>query len=339
MILRKTLGAICVVGWVSILPILAQDGRQFLGIFGKPLEVVDTSKLTDIENKRIELGRTLYFEKRLSRDNSISCNSCHDTQAYGVDGKDFSVGFENHLTGRNSPTSFNAFLHFVQFWDGRAKDVEEQAKGPILAAGEMAMPSSDEVISKLSGIQGYPSLFAEAFPGEDNPLNYDNVGKAIGAYERLFVTPSRFDRALAGETSALTEREYQGLTKFVVNGCIACHTGNLLGGTLYQKLGLVKPWANQKDQGRYDLTKKEEDRMMFKVPALRNIEKTAPYFHDASAKTLKEAIQLMGSHQMGREISDADAEDIEIFLKSLTGSLPAGVGDAPKSFPGLPAGQ
>ncbi len=316
-----------------------QDGKQFLGMFGQPLKPVDTTKLSEVEKNRVELGRVLYFEKRLSRDNSISCNSCHDTKKFGVDGKDFSVGFEDHLTGRNSPTSFNAFMHVSQFWDGRAADVEEQAKGPILAAGEMAMPSGDEVVKKLSAIDGYPALFRKAFPEDGNPLNYDNVGKAIGAYERLFVTPSRFDKALAGDHDALTEKEYRGLTKFVTNGCVACHNGNLLGGTMFQKVGTVKPWPNQKDQGRYDLTKNEADKMMFKVPSLRNIAKTAPYFHDASAKTLEEAVRMMGRHQFGKEISDEDIADIVAFLKSLTGELPDGVGDAPESFPGLSSAE
>lgn len=325
-----TMAAILVVNSAA-----AQDGKQFLSMFGQPLKPVDTSEMSDVEMKKIELGRLLYFEKRLSVDNSISCNSCHDTKKFGVDGEAFSKGFDNHLTGRNSPTSFNAFMHATQFWDGRAADVEEQAKGPILAGGEMAMPSSEEVIKKLSAIEGYPELFKAAFPEDDKPLNYDNVGNAIGAYERLFVTPSRFDQALAGNKDALTDQEYNGLYKFVTNGCVACHNGNLLGGGMFQKLGTVKPWPNQKDQGRYDLTKREEDRMMFKVPSLRNIAKTGPYFHDSSAKTLEKAVKMMGEHQFGRDIPDQDVADIIAFLKSLTGELPKGVGDAPDSFPGL----
>ena len=327
--------AALVSGWLVAGETQAQDYKDFLAVFGQPLHSVAEVPRSEIDNLRVELGRTLYHEKRLSRDNSISCNSCHDTQAFGVDGKAFSVGFDNHLTGRNSPTSFNAFMHLTQFWDGRATTVEEQAKGPILAAGEMAMPSAEAVVKKLNGINGYKELFAAAFPNSEPPITYDNVGTAIGAYERLFVTPSRFDLLLAGHDAALSAQEKRGLSKFVANGCTTCHSGPLLGGNLYQKLGLVKAWPNQKDQGRYDLTKNEADRMFFKVPSLRNIEKTGPYFHDASAKTLEEAIAMMGRHQLGMDISKEDIADITAFFGSLTGELDPAVAAEPASFPGL----
>ncbi len=312
----------------------AQGYKDYLPIFGRALHSVAEIPRSEVDTLRVELGRTLYHEKRLSRDNSISCNSCHDTQGYGVDGKAFSVGFDNHLTGRNSPTSFNAFMHITQFWDGRAPTVEEQAKGPILAGGEMAMPSAEAVVKKLSGIAGYKELFAGAFPNSEPPITYDNVGTAIGAYERLFVTPSRFDLLLDGHDAALSAQEKRGLTKFVENGCTTCHSGPLLGGSLYQKLGLVKPWPNQKDQGRYDLTKIESDRMLFKVPSLRNIAKTGPYFHDASASSLEAAIKMMGQHQLGLELSSADVADISAFFGSLSGELDPSVAAAPESFPG-----
>ena len=330
---RKSIG-ICLVGSVVCSVALGQDYKSYLAAFGQPLHSVAEVPRSEVDSARVELGRTLYHEKRLSRDNSISCNSCHDTQAYGVDGKQFSEGFDHHFTGRNSPTSFNAFMHLSQFWDGRAPTVEEQAKGPILAGGEMAMPSAEAVVAKLNGISGYKALFAAAFPNSDPPITYDNVGTAIGAYERLFVTPGRFDLLLAGHDAALSQQEKRGLARFVENGCTTCHTGTLLGGGLYQKLGLVKPWPSQKDQGRYDLTKKEADRMYFKVPSLRNIAETGPYFHDGSAKTLEEAIKLMARHQLGLEISGDDIADIEAFLKSLTGELDASVAAGPESFPG-----
>lgn len=322
-------------GLLTAVSAVAQDYKDYLPVFGAPLHSVADMPRSEIDTLRVELGRTLYHEKRLSRDNSISCNSCHDTQAFGVDGKAFSVGFDNHLTGRNSPTSFNAFMHLTQFWDGRASTVEEQAKGPILAAGEMAMPSSQDVVAKLNGIDGYKELFAAAFPDSEPAITYDNVGTAIGAYERLFVTPGRFDLLLAGHDVALSAQEKRGLSKFVANGCTTCHSGTLLGGNIYQKLGLVKPWPNQKDQGRYDLTKNEADRMFFKVPSLRNIAETGPYFHDGSAKTLEEAIAMMGRHQLGLEISKQDIADIKAFFGSLTGELDPAVAAAPASFPGL----
>ena len=308
--------------------------KPFLPIFGTPLKEAKMPQKV-VERALVELGRTLYHEKRLSRDNSISCNSCHNTVGYGVDGEKFSLGFDGHLTGRNSPTSFNAFMHVAQFWDGRAPTVEEQAKGPILAGGEMAMPSADAVVKKLNKIDGYKALFETAFPKSDPPITYDNVGKAIGAYERLFVTPGPLDLLLGGKDDALSEVEKRGLQKFVTTGCVSCHTGNLLGGISYQKLGVVKPWPNQKDQGRYDLTKNEAEKMFFKVPSLRNIAKTGPYFHDGSATTLKQAVQMMATHQLGRELSNEDVSDIVAFMNSLTGKLNPAIAAPPKTFPGI----
>ena len=307
--------------------------KALLPVFGKPLVAAKLPK-DKTARAQVELGRTLYHEKRLSRDNSISCNSCHRTDAFGVDGEKFSLGFDNHRTGRNSPTSFNAFMHLAQFWDGRAPTVEEQAKGPILAGGEMAMPSAEAVVEKLGKIEGYEALFKQAFPKSKPAITYDNVGKAIGAYERLFVTPGRFDKLLAGNDKALKEPELRGLKKFVSVGCVACHTGNLLGGNSYQKLGVLKPWPNQKDQGRFDLTKKEADKMFFKVPSLRNIAKTGPYFHDGSSDKLEDAVQRMAVHQLGKDLTKEERADIVAFLRSLTGKLPKAVAAPPKAFPG-----
>ena len=324
---------LALIGQLSLLEISADDSiKPWLTIFGKPLKTLELPK-DKVALSLVELGRTLYHEKRLSRDNSISCNSCHDTKAFGVDGEKFSVGFNNHLTGRNSPTSFNAFMHVSQFWDGRAPTVEEQAKGPILAGGEMAMPSAEAVVKKINGIKGYKELFEAAFPNSSPAITYDNVGKAIGAYERLFVTPSKFDKLLAGELSALNEKQKRGLKKFVTSGCVTCHTGNLLGGNIYQKLGLVKPWPNQKDQGRFAITKKEQDKMFFKVPSLRNIEKTGPYFHDGSSEKLSEAVEVMARHQLGREFSKEEISDIVAFLKTLTGKLNPSIAAYPEKFP------
>ena len=324
---------LALIGQLSLLEISADDSiKPWLTIFGKPLKTLELPK-DKVALSLVELGRTLYHEKRLSRDNSISCNSCHDTKAFGVDGEKFSVGFNNHLTGRNSPTSFNAFMHVSQFWDGRAPTVEEQAKGPILAGGEMAMPSAEAVVKKINGIKGYKDLFEAAFPNSSPAITYDNVGKAIGAYERLFVTPSKFDNLLAGELSALNEKQKRGLKKFVTSGCVTCHTGNLLGGNIYQKLGLVKPWPNQKDQGRFAITKKEQDKMFFKVPSLRNIEKTGPYFHDGSSEKLTEAVEVMARHQLGREFSKEEISDIVVFLKTLTGKLNPSIAAYPEKFP------
>lgn len=298
----------------------AQDAT--LTEFQPPLRATWDQPLSAVDRAKVDLGKILYFEKRLSRDNTLSCNSCHGLDNYGVDGKKFSIGFDGYVVGRNSPTVLNAFGHIAQFWDGRASTVEEQAKGPILAGGEMAMPSPEAVVKKLKGIMEYGPLFKAAFPEAKDPLTYDNVGNAIGAFERLLATPARWDLYLQGHDNALTPIEKRGLKRFVGLGCNTCHTGTLVGGDRYQKLGLVKPWPNQKDQGRYALTKKDADKMFFKVPSLRNIEKTGPFFHDSTSTKLADAVKKMAWHQLGKELNEQDTKAIVAFLKTMTGELP-----------------
>jgi cytochrome c peroxidase len=223
---------------------------------------------------------------------------------------------------------YNAGGHTLQVWDGRAPNLEEQAKGPILNPVEMAMPSEARVIETLKSIPGYVTAFQKAFPGEADPVTYDNVGKAIGAFERQLVTPSRFDKYLAGDENALTQAEKVGLSKFLGQGCQTCHNGPAIGGSL-QKLGLVVPFQS-KDQGRFDLTKNESDRMIFRVPTLRNVTKTAPYFHDGSVKDVQTAVKLMAQHQFGKQISDDEVKQIVTFLDALTGELPKSYITKPK---------
>lgn len=278
-------------------------------------------KQTAKEEAKIRLGKKLYNDTILSETKTISCNSCHRLDRYGVDGEPTSPGHDGTRGSRNSPTTFNAALHFKQFWDGRANDVEEQALGPVLNPVEMAMPEEKVVLQRLKDSAEYPKLFAEAFPDEAEPITFKNMGRAIGAFERQLITPSRFDAYLSGDEAALTEQEKKGLQTFVTVGCIACHNGATIGGQMYQKLGLVKPY-DTKDLGRFSLTKKEEDKFFFKVPSLRNISKTEPYFHDGSVKTLEEAVTLMGRHQLGRELSEGDVQSIVAFLHSLTGEIP-----------------
>ena len=186
----------------------------------------------------------------------------------------------------------------------------------------MGMPGPDLVVKRLKGIKGYNDWFKAAFPKAKDPITYNNVGIAIGAFERMLQTPARWDDYLAGQEKALNAQEKSGLEKFSKFGCTTCHSGTLLGGRLYQKVGLVKPWPNQKDQGRFSLTGKEEDKMFFKVPSLRNIEKTGPYFHDASSTELKDAIAKMGRHQIGMELAKKDIADIAAFLKTTTADIP-----------------
>lgn len=271
----------------------------------------------------VGLGRSLYFEKRLSRNGDLSCNSCHVLSAYGVDQQKTSPGFDGKLGSRNSPTVYNAAGHFAQFWDGRAADVEAQAKGPILNPGEMAMPDAESVVAVMKAIPAYQQAFARAFPEAKDPITYDNVGTAIGAFERGLLTPGRWDDFLRGDRNALTAEERRGLKTFLNIGCMVCHTGAYLGGSMFERVGVVEPWPNQGDTGRAGVTKTAGDRMMFKVPSLRNVEKTAPYFHDGSAATLEEAVRLMGKHQLGLELAPDETASIVCWLKSLTGPLPA----------------
>lgn len=271
---------------------------------------------------KVRLGRMLYYENRLSRGHDLSCNSCHMLDKYGVDNEPTSDGHKGQKGDRNSPTVYNAALHLAQFWDGRAKDVEEQAKGPILNPVEMAMPGEKAVIAVLQSIPEYEDLFRKAFPGQARPITYDNIANAIGAFERLLVTPSRWDKFLRGDTNALSPEEKQGFMKFSNSGCVTCHNGALVGGSSYQKLGIAKPWPHAKDSGRYAVTKVDHDKLVFKVPSLRNVEHTWPYMHDGATTSLEDAITLMGDYQLGGNVSRADARLIARWLKSLTGELP-----------------
>jgi cytochrome c peroxidase len=275
-----------------------------------------------ITPEKVALGRMLYFDTRLSKNQDLSCNSCHDLTKFGVDGTKFSKGHKGQFGGRNSPTVYNAGDHVAQFWDGRAGTIEDQAKGPILNPVEMAMKDEASVVAVLESIPGYEDAFKKAFPDDKEPISYDNLAKAIGAFERQLVTPSRFDKYLAGDKSALSDQERAGLTKFVQNGCTSCHSGPSLGGSTYQRLGLIKAFPNQKDLGRYDVTKKDEDKMVFRVPTLRNVAETGPWFHDGSFDRLEATVQAMAFHQLGKDLPEKDVADIVAFLTSLTGEIP-----------------
>jgi cytochrome c peroxidase len=284
-----------------------------------PVEIVPAD--APLSSEIITLGRRLYHEQGLSRSRKISCNSCHDLNKFGVDNLSTSPGHLGKPGERNSPSTLNAAVHVAQFWDGRASTVEEQAIGPILNPGEMAMASEDAVLSFLRGSAKYRKLFVLAFGKSQDPITIQNVKRAIGAFERTLLTPSRFDSYLRGNTESLSANEEAGLKMFVDTGCATCHQGVGIGGGMYMKLGLVKPYET-KDKGRFVVTKNESDLFVFKVPSLRNVTETFPYFHDGSIKTLKDAVILMGRHQLGKELSDGDVESIISFLGALKGELP-----------------
>lgn len=274
------------------------------------------------------LGKKLYFETALSINNKLSCNSCHMLDKFGVDNLPTSPGHEGKLGERNSPTVYNASFHIAQFWDGRAADLTEQAKGPILNPVEMGMPDEKTAVTRIKAIPEYAPLFSAAFPNEKEAVNYQNIATAIAAFESTLTTPAPFDAFLAGNQSALSQEQKQGLDLFINKACITCHMGPGLGGNMYQKFGLVKGpyWdythSTRQDRGRAEVTKNEGDAYFFKVPSLRNVAKTAPYFHDGSVGTLQEAVSIMANTQLGQELSPDEISAIVAFLEALTGEIP-----------------
>lgn len=287
-----------------------------------PLPVAMTSASNQVTEEKVKLGRMLYYEPRLSKSQQISCNSCHGLDTFGVDGQPTSDGHRGQKGDRNAPTVYNAAGHFVQFWDGRAADVEAQAKGPVMNPVEMAMDSEEGVLVVLRSMPEYVAAFKAAFPGEKDPVTYDNTAKAIGAFERKLVTPSRWDRFLGGDQNALTADEKAGFNAYIEAGCQTCHAGAYLGGNLYQRLGMVKTWPDTSDPGREKVTKIETDRMVFKVPSLRNIDRTGPYYHNGKVTTLSQAVSLMAEYQLGKSLTDAQTKSIITWLGTLTGEIP-----------------
>jgi cytochrome c peroxidase len=306
----------------GLLMAAVEINRNALKTFG-PLPAEMTSAANPITEAKVQLGRVLYYEPRLSRSQDVSCNSCHALDAYGIDPEPVSTGFKGRKGNRNAPTVYNAAGHIAQFWDGRAPDVEQQAKGPVMNPVEMAMPSEKTAVAVLASMPEYVAMFQRAFPGQADPVTFDNMAIAIGAFERRLVTPSRWDAFLKGTEGALTDAEKAGFNKFVETGCTMCHNGVYVGGNSYQKLGLVEPWPRNADPGRFAVTKNAADRMVFKVPSLRNIDRTAPYFHDGSVAKLPQAIAMMAQYQTGRTLKPAEVESIAAWLRSLTGEIPA----------------
>ena len=314
---------------------LATRAKSVFGVLPESAPNPDNPGTTE----KIDLGRLLYYETRLSKNHDIACNSCHMLDAFGVDGEATSPGHRKARGDRNSPTVYNAALHVAQFWDGRAPDVEAQAKGPILNPVEMASASEADVVAMLESIPGYVTAFADAFPEAGGQITYDDMARAIGAFERKLMTPGDFDRFMAGDASALNEQEQRGLQAFLEVGCVTCHMGPALGGTLYRKIGQIFPY-NTEDIGREAVTGSEADRHVFKVPSLRNIAETGPYFHDGSIATLEEAVRLMAYHQLGQELDEARMADLIAFLRSLTGEVDRSYvaqPELPASGPNTPA--
>lgn len=293
---------------------------------------------------KIELGRMLYFDPRFSSTGTVSCNSCHNVMLGGDDNRPVSMGVHGREGGRSAPTVWNSAFSSTQFWDGRAPSLEEQAKGPVVNPVEMGMSELEVAMERVRQIPGYAPYFERAF-GKD-AMTVDNAAKAVGAYERTLITPnSPYDRYVKGDKQALTDQQVRGMEAFQGAGCMACHSGpafngqaNIPQGTPFlmkfptfpdndytRKYGLLD------DLGRFEETKKEGDKYMFKVPTLRNIALTAPYFHNGSVATLEEAVKVMAKTQLNQDLDDDRTADIVAFLEALTGEFPA------QPMPRLPA--
>jgi cytochrome c peroxidase len=300
---------------------------------------------------KVELGRQLFFDPRLSLDGSVSCFSCHNIiSGGGDDDRATSVGVAGKLGNRSAPTVLNTAFMSALFWDGRAVSLEEQAKGPLINPVEMAMPDHATVIKRLRKIPGYASQFAAVFGGRD-PLSIDNVARAIAAYERTLLTPdSPVDRFLKGDRNALSAQAQRGMKLFDKLGCVRCHNGPNYAGLILKEGALFYPWNLQKfpsipgsvyetkyelsrDLGRFEVTRQAKDKHMFRIPTLRNIALTGPYMHNGKVPNLEEAVRVMAKVQLGKELADAEVKDVVAFLEGLTGRLPK------QEKPSLPAGR
>lgn len=311
--MRKALTLLIAIGSVSVITLLNAAPRN------EPVKPIQPAVITD--PAKVNLGKKLFFEPRLSMSGIISCNTCHNLSLGGTDNLKTSIGHKWQAGPVNSPTVFNSSLSIAQFWDGRAANLKEQAAGPIQADIEMAMPHT-LAVDVLSSIPGYLELMQQVYGSPD--VNLDRITDAIAAFEETLVTPnSRFDQWLMGDDNAITAKELAGYQLFKNSGCIACHNGEALGGTSFQKMGIVAPYETTSPaEGRSAVTGKDKDRFSFKVPTLRNVELTYPYFHDGEAATLEEATDIMGRLQLGRKYSDEEIAMLVAFMKTLTGEIP-----------------
>lgn len=281
----------------------------------EPIQPIELPK--NLNSKKVKLGEKLFSDTRLSKNDGISCSSCHDLSFSGTDNLEKSFGIDGKKGSLNTPTVFNSSLNFVQFWDGRAANLFEQIDGPIHNPVEMSS-NWNEIINKLNKDKQYVYEFNSIY---EMGISEGNIKDAIVEFEKSLITPSRFDRFLKGDSNAISSVELEGYNLFKNYGCISCHQGRNIGGNFYEKLGVYKEYPNKNNDnyfGRYNITKIDENKFEFKVPSLRNVYYTYPYFHDGSIKTLDEAIKIMAEYQIGRKITNEDVEKIKSFLKSLS---------------------
>lgn len=318
-------------------PLEAEDDvtllREAQSLF-KPLP--SASGTPDIPSlpMRVALGRMLFFDPRWTLDGNVSCATCHQPALYGTDALAKSIGVQHRRHRRNSPTVLNAGLNFIQHWSGDRKDLEHQVEQALVGAVSSGHTDAAAALARIEAIQGYAALFQQAFPDERKPVASANVGKAIAAYERTLLTAAPFDTYLRGDTRAIPELAQNGLRRFIGRGCASCHAGMGVGGHAFQKFGVREEYwkatgVSELDKGRFEVTKDPADLYVFKVPSLRNVEMTAPYFHDGSVATLDEAVKVMGRVQLGVTLPDTEVAEIVAFLGTLTGSLPAAFATTP----------
>jgi len=305
--------------------IKVDDGDQALwekaSIYLKPIQSKDLSTVSEEHQVMIGLGKRLFFDENLSLNRNQSCNTCHDLKAYGVDNEIFSKGSNEELGTRNTPSVFNACEQYAQFWDGRADDLKIQAKGSLLNEKEMAMSTPEFVVNRVAENPEYIYSFETCFSDSTPTITLENIVAAMAAFEDELITPSRFDDYLNGDLGALSEIEKKGLNLFIDSGCIPCHGGSTVGGKLWQPFplyGRVEDYALVVSSDSVDA----EGKMLFKIPSLRNVEKTEPYFHNGSVETLAEAVDIMAKAQTNNFLSEEEVDDIIAFLKSLTGRIP-----------------
>jgi cytochrome c peroxidase len=331
----RTLGA----SLLALVPTLAAAGQW------QPLpEKAPAPPDNPTTEARVELGRMLYFDPRFSATGTVSCNSCHNVMLGGDDNRPVSMGVHGKTGGRSAPTVWNAAFSSSQFWDGRAATLEDQAKGPVVNPVEMGMSDLEKAMQRVRDIPGYRPWFEKAFGGDD-PMTVDNAARAVAAYERTLITPnSPYDRFVKGDRSALTEQQQRGMKTFAEVGCISCHsepafngpamkpgTGFFMKFPTFEDSEYVKKYDFLADGGRFNVTGRAADRNLFKVPTLRNIALTAPYFHNGAVPTLDEAVRVMAKLQLDKDLTDAQVEDIVAFLNGLTGEFPE------QRMPRLPA--
>jgi cytochrome c peroxidase len=301
---------------------LLKEARQIF----QPLPKHVSDPATTLAKEQIALGRLLFFDPRITADGDVSCATCHQPALYGTDRRPTSIGVKQRPHPRNAPTVFNAALHSVIHWRGDRNDLEDQAEQALTGAVSSGLDER-EVTERLRRIEGYGPLFAAAFPTDARPMTVKNMANAIVAYERTLLTPAPFDAYLAGNVDALSLAARRGLETFINTGCVACHNGVGVGGDMYRKFGIVEDYwsatgSRSIDKGRVEVTKNPDDLYVFRVPSLRNVAMTAPYFHDGSVATLTDAVKVMGRVQLGMKLGDNEINEIVSFLKSLTGDLP-----------------